>query len=69
MRAVVITGVSSGIGFETAELAIEQGLHVFGSVRNQEDAARVSAEFGNRFTPLLFDVRDEAALARAAGSV
>src|SRR4051794_13540836 len=69
MKAVVITGISSGIGYETAKLAIEQGMHVFGSVRRDDDAARLSAEFGNNLTPLLFDVRDEAALARAASSV
>jgi NAD(P)-dependent dehydrogenase (short-subunit alcohol dehydrogenase family) len=69
MKAVVITGVSSGIGFETAKLAVEQGIHVFGSVRNQEDAARVPAHLGDRCTPLLFDVRDETALAQAAGTV
>ncbi|EIM29730.1 SDR family NAD(P)-dependent oxidoreductase [Microvirga lotononidis] len=69
MKAVVITGVASGIGHATARLAIEQGIHVFGSVRQDGDAARLVAEFGDRLTPLRFDVRDEAALARAASTV
>jgi len=69
MKSVVITGVSSGIGYETTKLAIEQGMHVFGSVRRDDDAARLSAEFGDRVTPLLFDVRDEAALTKATSAV
>ena len=32
------------------------------SVRKEADAARLSKEFGDRFTPLLFDVTDEAAV-------
>lgn len=69
MKAIVVTGVSSGIGYETAKLAAEQNFHVFGSVRREADAARLAADFGDRITPLLFDVRDEAALARAAAAV
>lgn len=69
MRSVVITGVSSGIGYETAGLSLANGAKVFGSVRRSEDAERLKAEFGQRFTPLLFDVRDEAAVRREAARV
>ncbi len=63
MKTLVITGVSTGIGLETARLAIQRGAWVFGSVRTGDDAVRVVRELGpERFTPLVFDVRDEIAV-------
>jgi NAD(P)-dependent dehydrogenase (short-subunit alcohol dehydrogenase family) len=46
-----------------------KGFRVFGSVRKQADADRLQAELGERFSPLLFDVTDEAAVARGAAEV
>ncbi|GGQ97425.1 SDR family NAD(P)-dependent oxidoreductase [Deinococcus ruber] len=69
MNSVVVTGVSSGIGYGTVSVLLERGVQVFGSVRRQADAERLQADFGERFTPLLFDVTDEAAVARAAAQV
>ncbi|HKB48794.1 MAG TPA: SDR family NAD(P)-dependent oxidoreductase, partial [Ktedonobacterales bacterium] len=63
MRSVVVTGTSSGIGWGTAKVLVGKGIHVFGSVRKPEDAERLSKELGARFTPLLFDITDEAAVA------
>lgn len=62
---VVITGVSTGIGFDASRYLIERGYHVFGSVRNRADADRVKAALGPAFTPLIFDVTDPAAIAAA----
>ena len=64
--AVVITGVSSGIGHGTAKVLLAHGLRVFGSVRRKEDAERLSAELGGAFTPLIFDVTDAASVTRGA---
>jgi NAD(P)-dependent dehydrogenase (short-subunit alcohol dehydrogenase family) len=69
MRSVVITGASTGIGWATAKLLLDRGFRVFGSVRKQEDADRLKAEFGANFTPLKFDVTDEAAVLAAAREV
>jgi NAD(P)-dependent dehydrogenase (short-subunit alcohol dehydrogenase family) len=69
MRSVVITGASTGIGWAAAKLLIDRGFRVFGSVRKQADADRLTAEFGANFTPLLFDVTDEAAVLAAARQV
>lgn len=69
MRSVVITGVSSGIGWATAKLLLDRGFRVFGSVRKPADADRLGAEFGANFMPLLFDVTDEAAVRAAARDV
>lgn len=59
MRSIVITGVSTGIGYATAVSLLQAGYHVLGSVRQQVDADRLSSELGDNFTPLLFDVVDE----------
>jgi NAD(P)-dependent dehydrogenase (short-subunit alcohol dehydrogenase family) len=69
MRSVVITGASTGIGWATAKLLLDRGFRVFGSVRKQADADRLKSEFGANFTPLLFDVTDEAAVLSAAREV
>ena len=58
MKIVVITGVSTGIGYSSAKILCGSGYRVFGSVRKQEDAEKVTSEFGANFTPLIFDVTD-----------
>ena len=69
MKSVVVTGVSTGIGWGAAKVLIGQGFRVFGSVRKQADADRLQAEFGANFVPIMFDVTDEAAVAAAASQV
>lgn len=69
MRSVVITGASTGIGWATAKLLLDRGFRVFGSVRKENDGKRISAALGEAFTPLLFDVTDEAAVRAGAERV
>src|SRR5207244_3844583 len=69
MKSVVVTGASTGIGWATAKLLLDRGFRVFGSVRKQADADRLRREFGVNFTPLIFDVTDEAAVLAAAREV
>jgi NAD(P)-dependent dehydrogenase (short-subunit alcohol dehydrogenase family) len=69
MQSVVVTGVSTGIGWAITKVLIQHGFRVFGSVRKIQDAERLAQEFGERFLPLLFDVTDEAAVQVAAGQV
>jgi NAD(P)-dependent dehydrogenase (short-subunit alcohol dehydrogenase family) len=69
MQSVVITGASTGIGWATAKLLLDREFRVFGSVRKLADADRLKREFGANFTPLLFDVTDEAAVLAAAREV
>jgi len=66
---VVVTGASTGIGLACVKVLIAGGFRVFGSVRRQQDAERLSAEFGANFSPLIFDVTDAAAVAAAAQQV
>ena len=69
MKSIVVTGVSTGIGHAAATVLAKAGFHVFGSVRKEADAARLKKELGDRFTPLLFDVTDEAAVKQGAATV
>ncbi|GGC75408.1 SDR family NAD(P)-dependent oxidoreductase [Chelatococcus reniformis] len=69
MQSVVVTGASSGIGWACVEVLTASGFRVFGSVRKAEDADRLSREFGASFTPLVFDVTDETAVAAGAALV
>jgi hypothetical protein len=68
-RSVVVTGASTGIGLACIKTLASDGFHVFGSVRKQGDADRLTKELGTSFTPLLFDVTDEAAVAPGARKV
>jgi NAD(P)-dependent dehydrogenase (short-subunit alcohol dehydrogenase family) len=69
MKSIVITGVSTGIGRGAAAAFARAGYRVFGSVRREEDAARLSGELGERFVPLIFDVTDREAVLGAAERV
>ena len=62
MKFIVITGTSTGIGYACSKHFIEQGYKVFGSVRNNNDAERISNDLGTNFIPLIFDVTDETAV-------
>ena len=44
----------------------EKGYHIFGSVRNQADADKLSKIHPDRFTPLLFDVQNHDEVVRAS---
>jgi len=68
-RSVVVTGASTGIGWACVKVLVANDFRVFGSVRKQADAERLSKEFGNNFTPLVFDVTDQAAVAAGAKQV
>ncbi|MEY2757683.1 MAG: hypothetical protein RIR33_1461 [Pseudomonadota bacterium] len=66
MKSIVVTGASTGIGWGCTKVLTQKGFHVFGSVRKQADADRLSAAFGDAVTPLLFDVTDAQAVAAGA---
>lgn len=68
-KTILITGVSTGIGYEAAKVLIQRDYRVFGSVRKQADADRVQSELGSGFTPLLFDVTDVAAIETAVAQI
>jgi NAD(P)-dependent dehydrogenase (short-subunit alcohol dehydrogenase family) len=69
MKQVVITGVSTGIGYACVKVLLGRESRVYGSVRNQTDADRLQRDFGERFVPLLFDVTDEETVQAEAAKV
>jgi NAD(P)-dependent dehydrogenase (short-subunit alcohol dehydrogenase family) len=69
MKSAVVTGSSTGIGWGCAKVLIGHGWRVFGSVRKEADAERLSSEFGANFVPLLFDVTDASAVGKGADAV
>jgi len=66
MKAVVVTGASTGIGAACVNLLIKKGYLVFTAVRKEADAAKIAAQHGAAIVPLLFDVTDASAIADAA---
>jgi hypothetical protein len=67
--AVVVTGVSSGIGYDAARYLSRHGYFVFGSVRSSDVADRLAATFGESFQPLIFDLLDRSAILSASSTV
>ncbi len=62
MKSILITGCSSGIGYETAKLLKQQGWKVFASCRKQQDVIRLQQD---GFESLLLDVNDSAQIQSA----
>ncbi|MFN3835920.1 MAG: SDR family oxidoreductase [Glycocaulis sp.] len=65
VRSAVVTGASTGIGRACVEKFVAEGWQVFASVRKAEDGERLKAEIGEAVIPLIFDVTDTQAVARA----
>jgi len=68
-KNILITGASTGIGYDLVKIFVQEGYQIYGSVRKQEDADRLADEFHPNFKPLIFDVTDHEAIKRAAESL
>jgi short-subunit dehydrogenase len=69
MKSILITGVSSGIGYDAVRFLIGKGYYVFGSARKDADKARLESEFPNNFICLQFDVTQKEQIAVAFDQV
>ena len=69
MKAVVITGASSGIGRACALTLDNNGFRVFAGVRKEADGAALRAEASEALTPVYIDVTDEASITALAEQV
>ena len=59
---IVITGVSSGIGYDALRYLSQHGYFVFGSVRSGDAKAGLESEFPENFKALVFDITDPPAI-------
>ena len=66
---VFVTGITSGFGLAIVRKFHGEGAHVIGTGRKKETLAQLAREFGERFLPLEFDVRDRAAIERSLASL
>ena len=69
MKAIVVTGVSTGIGHGLAHALCREGYKVFGTLRDPGQVEGLRTGCGGNFVPLLLDVTDSDAIARAAATV
>lgn len=59
MKNVLLTGVSKGLGIETAQILIEKGYTVYGISRSETDELkRLKEKFANNLKTLIFDLSD-----------
>lgn len=66
LKNIVITGVSTGIGYAAALRLTKAGHIVFGSVRNEKDAKGLQSKLGDNYRPLIFDVTNTSAIEESA---
>lgn len=69
MKAVVITGASSGIGHACTSQLVRAGFLVFAGVRKKTDGERLQHEGDGQVVPLEIEVTDEASIQRAVALV
>jgi NAD(P)-dependent dehydrogenase (short-subunit alcohol dehydrogenase family) len=69
MRAVVITGASTGIGRACALALDSEGFHVFAGVRKDHDARALQRDASPLLTPVHIDVTDAESIAAMAERV
>ncbi|MEM9261557.1 MAG: SDR family oxidoreductase, partial [Bacteroidota bacterium] len=65
----LISGVSSGIGQSAAEIMLQNGWRVYGSVRKPGDSNPLDEKYPDRFHELVFDVTNTAARKAAVAQV
>lgn len=57
-KCVLVTGASTGIGYNACKYLLKNGFELIGTVRKEEDKQRLEADFGEHFTAILLDVND-----------
>ena len=57
-RTAFITGASTGLGRAFAEMLLAEGVRVWGTARDSARLDALVAQHGERFTPVILDLRD-----------
>jgi NAD(P)-dependent dehydrogenase (short-subunit alcohol dehydrogenase family) len=69
VKAVLVTGASTGIGRASALRLDRAGWRVFAGVRREEDADDLRGEGSQRLVPVMLDVTDAGQIAAAAAQI
>ena len=64
-KTIVITGVNTGLGRETARVLALRGAKIYGTVRSQEKALKVQEELGSSVHPILCDLSEPSSVNNA----
>jgi len=56
MKTILITGASTGIGWDSVRALVEKGYRVVATVRNETDAGRLKQSFPGQVIPVILDL-------------
>lgn len=62
MKHVLITGASSGIGYDACRYLLSHAWSVIGTVRTEKDKKRLESDFPKHFEAVMLDVNDDASI-------
>ena len=68
-KTILITGVNSGLGYETMRVLAMRGAHIIGFARNMEKAQEACARVGGKTTPVACELTDFKSVVAAAETV
>jgi NAD(P)-dependent dehydrogenase (short-subunit alcohol dehydrogenase family) len=68
-KTILITGVNSGLGYETMRVLAMRGAHIIGFARNMEKAQEACARVGGKTTPVACELTDFNSVVAAAETV
>ena len=68
-KRIVVTGCSSGIGFETMKALVANGAHVIGLARTRDSARAACKAAGPSSTPIVCDLTELESVEAAADSI
>ncbi|WP_167482944.1 SDR family NAD(P)-dependent oxidoreductase [Leptospira mtsangambouensis] len=69
-RNILVTGAGSGLGFAVVERLIQnKNNRVFGTALDEKEAKTLQKKFGERFFPIIVDVRNESNTVSAASKL